>query len=188
MSICAVHLFFISWQIFWGRPKWWRVCVVLLNWWEKEHVARLIGLCKNNGAVPCVGIDFHLFMSLYRARSQLAVVRFAWNDISKPHTPLSFHGPWVYSKSGLDRIILWTIMNRNCNTFFCWGENIGGGNFVGRRFLLGRRTRLKTNLIENQTDRLMGGSNRSISSSINLILRQSFFPPHHFFHHPSDFS
>ena len=38
---------------------------------KKEYVASSIGLYKNNGAVSCVGIDFHLCRSLYHARTQL---------------------------------------------------------------------------------------------------------------------
>ncbi len=64
----------------------------------KEYVASLIGLYKNNGAVSCVGINFHSIGPLYNART-------LWL-------------PWVYSDTELDAIISWAIMYSNCNTFF----------------------------------------------------------------------
>ena len=44
------------------------------NFWHrfgvlKEYVASLTGLYRNNGAVSCVGIDFHLIKPLYYART-----------------------------------------------------------------------------------------------------------------------
>ncbi len=39
--------------------------------YEQEYVASLIGLYKNNGAVSCVGLNFHLIRSLYQARNRM---------------------------------------------------------------------------------------------------------------------
>ena len=84
----------------------------------KEYVASLIGLYKNNGAVSCVGINFHLIGPLYHARTQLVVVWSLMHDISKLHASLTFHEPWVYPDTDLDTIISWAIMYSNCSTFF----------------------------------------------------------------------
>ncbi len=39
--------------------------------YRSEYVASLMGLYKNNGAVSCVRINFHLIRSLYYARTDL---------------------------------------------------------------------------------------------------------------------
>ena len=67
---------------------------------DKEYVSLLIGLYKDNGSVPCVGINFLLIRSLYLLRTQLQ------------HTPHDPHIPWPLLDSELNRIYLWAIMNR----------------------------------------------------------------------------
>ena len=102
----------LTWGSFRVLLSWLRQKVTLyqvdvwLQWLvqrDKEYVASLIGLYKNNGAVSCVGIDFHLIRSLYHARTQL-----------------------VHSDTELVTIILWAIVYSNCNTFLTscaiWNE------------------------------------------------------------------
>ncbi len=41
---------------------------------KQEYLASLIGLCKNNGALSCVGIDFHLIRSRKAQEAHLSVI------------------------------------------------------------------------------------------------------------------
>ena len=48
----------------------------------KESVTSLIGLYKNNGTVPCVGIYLYWIWLLYPARTQLVVTNFIKGPIN----------------------------------------------------------------------------------------------------------
>ena len=53
---------------------------ILVCYNDKEYVASIIELYKNNGAVSCVAINFLFIWSLSLARTLLIMSRFAWNE------------------------------------------------------------------------------------------------------------